>query len=82
MKAGSGTHFEQCYNAQAAVETVEPVFGIVKHVLGFRQFHLRGHPKVDLEWSLVCLAHNVRRLFKLSEGGLLLANGGFAPTKA
>ena len=48
-------------------QTVEPVFGIIKHALGFRQFHLRGHPKVDLEWNLVCLAYNVRRLFKLSD---------------
>lgn len=30
--------------------TVEPVFGIIKEVLGFRQFSLRGHPKVELEW--------------------------------
>ena len=41
---------------------VEPVFGWVKHVLGFRQFSLRGLTKVKGEWSLVCLALNVRRL--------------------
>jgi transposase len=45
-------------------ETVEPVFGIIKSVLGFRQFLLRGHEKVKTEWSLVCLAYNVKRLWK------------------
>jgi transposase len=49
-------------------ETVEPVFGIIKHAMGFRQFHLRGHPKVELEWQLVCLAYNCRRLFTLAVG--------------
>ncbi|MCA9646352.1 MAG: transposase, partial [Myxococcales bacterium] len=33
-------------------QTVEPVFGIIKHVLGFRQFHLRGAEKVNGEWQL------------------------------
>jgi transposase len=48
-------------------ETVEPVFGIVKSVLGFRHFMLRGLEKVNLEWDLVTLAYNVKRLHKLSE---------------
>ena len=34
-------------------QTVEPVFGIIKQVLGFRRFLLRGHEKVSLEWWLV-----------------------------
>jgi len=46
-------------------QTVEPVFGIIKHVLGFRQFLLRGLAKVSGEWELVCLAYNVKRLFRL-----------------
>lgn len=46
-------------------QTVEPVFGIVKHVLGFRQFHLRGLTKVDGEWKLVMLAYNCKRLHNL-----------------
>jgi transposase len=46
-------------------ETVEPVFGIIKEVMGFRQFHLRGHSKVCTEWNLVTLAYNMRRLFKM-----------------
>ncbi|MBS3762882.1 MAG: IS1182 family transposase [Planctomycetes bacterium] len=48
--------------------TVEPVFGIIKHVMGFRQFLLRGLEKVRSEWRLVCLAYNVKRLFRLAEG--------------
>jgi len=43
-------------------ETVEPVFGIIKSVIGFRQFLLRGLAKVSLEWQLVCLSYNLRRL--------------------
>jgi transposase len=45
-------------------ETVEPVFGIIKSAMGFRQFLLRGHEKVKTEWSLVCLAYNLKRLWK------------------
>ena len=41
---------------------VEPVFGWVKQVLGFRAFSLRGLHKVAGEWSLVCLALNLRRM--------------------
>jgi transposase len=48
-------------------QTVEPVFGIVKQAMGFRQFLLRGLPKVNAEWELVCLAYNVKRLFNLRE---------------
>ena len=44
---------------------VEPVFGWVKHVMGFRQFSLRGLTKVKGEWSLVCLALNLRRMWVL-----------------
>ena len=42
-------------------QTVEPVFGIIKSVMGFRQFSLRGLRKVTGEWNLVCLAWNVKR---------------------
>lgn len=42
--------------------TVEPVIGIIKEVIGFRQFSLRGLQKVQGEWSLVCLAFNLKRL--------------------
>ncbi len=43
-------------------QTVEPVFGIIKSVMGFRQFSLRGLKKVTGEWNLVCLAWNVKRM--------------------
>jgi transposase len=46
-------------------QTVEPVFGIIKEVMGFRRFRLRGRAKVSLEWTLVCLSYNCRRLFTL-----------------
>lgn len=46
-------------------ETVEPVFGIIKSVMGFRQFLLRGKEKVATEWDLVCLAYNAKRLWKV-----------------
>ena len=49
-------------------QTVEPVFGIIKSVLGFRQFRLRGRAKVALEWTLVCLAYNLKRLHRLGAG--------------
>ncbi|MCP4869151.1 MAG: IS1182 family transposase [Proteobacteria bacterium] len=44
--------------------TVEPVFGQAKEARGFRRFHLRGLAKVTGEWSLVCTAHNVLKLFR------------------
>jgi transposase len=46
-------------------QTVEPVFGIIKEVMGFRRFLLRGRAKVSLEWTLVCLSYNLKRLFAL-----------------
>jgi len=42
--------------------TVEPVIGIIKEVLGFRQFSLRGLVAAAGEWTLVCLAYNLKRL--------------------
>jgi NADH dehydrogenase/NADH:ubiquinone oxidoreductase subunit G len=47
-------------------QTPEPVFGIIKSVLGFRQFSLRGLDKVRGEWRLVTMAWNIKRLFALS----------------
>ena len=46
-------------------QTVEPVFGIIKAALGFRQFLLRGRENVSLEWLLVCVSHNCKRRFTL-----------------
>lgn len=44
---------------------VEPVFGQIKQVRGFRQFLLRGLEKVQMEWALVCLTHNVLKLHRI-----------------
>jgi transposase len=49
-------------------QTPEPVFGIIKSVMGFRQFLLRGLDKVRGEWSLVTMAWNIKRMFALSYG--------------
>lgn len=46
--------------------TVEPVIGIIKAVLGFRQFSLRGLDAASGEWCLVCLAFNIKRFHTLS----------------
>jgi len=45
--------------------TVEPVFGIIKQVLGFRQFFLRGLEAVSGEWTLMSIAWNMKRMFVL-----------------
>lgn len=45
--------------------TVEPTFGIIKSVLGFRQFLLRGLQAVQHEWTLVCIGWNLKRLHRL-----------------
>jgi transposase len=42
---------------------VEPVFGQIKHARSFRQFLLRGKESVSHEWDLICLTHNLRKLF-------------------
>ena len=44
---------------------VEPVFGQIKQARGFRQFLLRGLSKVRGEWALVCLTHNILKLYRL-----------------
>jgi hypothetical protein len=52
---------------------VEPVFGQIKSALGFRRFSLRGLAKVRCEWALVCLAHNLLKLFRFTRSRLLPA---------
>lgn len=46
-------------------QTIEPAFGVIKAVLGFRRFSLRGLANVSLEWTLVTLAYNLKRLHRL-----------------
>jgi transposase len=55
------------YAARKAV--VEPVFGQIKQARGFRQFLLRGLEKVQGEWSLVCLTHNILKLHRICYEG-------------
>jgi transposase len=47
-------------------QTPEPVFGIIKSVLGFRQFLLRGLDNVRGEWSIVTMAWNIKRMFAMN----------------
>jgi hypothetical protein len=49
-------------------QTPEPVFGIIKSVMGFRQFLLRGLDCVRGEWGLVTMAWNIKRMHALSLG--------------
>lgn len=46
---------------------VEPVFAQVKHIRGFRQFLLRGLQQVEAEWLLVCMTHNLLKLFRATK---------------
>jgi hypothetical protein len=57
LKAGAG---RAAYALRK--QRVEPVFGIIKSVMGFRQFLTRGLDNVQGEWTLVCLAWNVKRM--------------------
>ena len=43
---------------------VEPVFGQIKDARGFRRFPFRGLLKVQAEWLLICLTHNLLKLFR------------------
>ena len=45
--------------------TIEPAIGIIKSVMGFRQFSLRGYEKVQGEWKIVGAAYNLRRMYVL-----------------
>jgi transposase len=50
------------YDQRKAI--VEPVFAYLKHVRGIRQFRLRGLAQVQAEWLLICLTHNVLKMFR------------------
>jgi hypothetical protein len=52
----------QLYNRRKTI--VEPVFAQIKHVRSFRQFMLRGLAQVEGEWLLICLTHNLLKLFR------------------
>ena len=44
-------------------QIVEPVFGQIKHARGFRQFLRRGLTAVQQEWALICIGHNLLKLY-------------------
>jgi transposase len=52
-------------------EIAEPVFGQIKFNLGFRRFRLRGSDKAGGEWTLVCLVHNIKKIY-----ARIMAKGG------
>ena len=56
-------------------QTVEPVFGIIKEVLGFRRFSMRGKEKAETEWRLVCLSYNLKKMYNLMQGCALSCHG-------
>ena len=47
---------------------VEPVFGQIKEARGFRRFLLRGLEKIRGEWRLVCLTHNLLKIWRYGRG--------------
>jgi len=47
--------------------TVEPVYGNIKQNLGFREFLLRGLKNVKIEFNLACIAHNLQKIWRLSQ---------------
>ena len=50
--------------------TVEPVFGHIKQNLGFREFLLRGLEKAKIEMNLMCIAHNLQKIWRLSSSNM------------
>ena len=63
----------RCYGLHK--ELPEPVFGQIKQARGFRQFLLRGKEKVRAEWRLICMGHNVLKLFGAWRQGLVAGGG-------
>jgi len=60
---------KECYGLRK--ELPEPVFGQIKQARGFRQFLLRGEHQTDGEWKIICLGHNLLKLFGVHRNGLL-----------
>ena len=59
----------QVYSRRKVI--VEPPFGQIKSARGFRRFSLRGLDKVRYEWSLVCMTHNLLKLFRSGQAVLM-----------
>ena len=56
-------------------ETVEPAFGIIKRAMGFRQFLMRGFENISIEWDIVTISYNMRRMFSLQRAAAARARG-------
>jgi transposase len=56
---------ERCLFYALRKSTIEPIFGVIKSVIGFTKFSLRGLDAVSGEWNLVCTAYNLKRLCRL-----------------
>ncbi len=50
------------------IGTAEPVFANIKHALGLRRFTLRGKRKVDIQWKLYCMVHNLIKIHRYGTG--------------
>lgn len=61
---------------------VEPPFGQIKEGRGFRRFLLRGDDKVRGEWSLICMTHNLLKLFRVNRQGRSIVCASAAPAPA
>jgi len=46
-------------------QIIEPIFGNIKHNLKYTMLHLRSLKKVNAEWELICLTHNIKQIWKL-----------------
>ena len=53
-------------------QVVEPVFGIIKNVMGFRRFTVRGLENVKTQWSLICTGYDLRKLYEVWKAGKLV----------
>jgi transposase len=67
MRAKLGTESGRAVYAQRKT-IIEPVFGQIKEVRGFRRFLLRGLAKIRVEWRLVCLTHNLLKIWRYGSG--------------
>jgi len=47
---------------------VEPVFGNLRHNLGLLRFTLRGKAKINVQWLLYCIVHNIGKLYRYGSG--------------
>ena len=67
MRAKLGTESGRAVYARRKT-IVEPVFGQIKEARGFRRFLLRGLAKIRGEWRLVCLTHNLLKIWRYGSG--------------